>query len=129
MKKYILLWFPMVLIAIINGAARDLIYKPYTGELAAHQISTFTLIILFGFYIWFAVKKYSPASGKQSIYIGIIWLAMTLIFEFGFGIARNVPAEKLLGDYNILNGRLWVLIPIWVTIAPYIFYRAKIRGK
>jgi hypothetical protein len=119
----------MVLIAIINGAARDLMYKPYIVELAAHQISTFILIIFFGFYIWFAMNKYSPASGKQSIYIGIIWLAMTLLFEFGFGIARNVPAEKLLGDYNILNGRLWVLILICVTLTPYIFYKAKIREK
>ncbi|MGG9971825.1 hypothetical protein ACQ33O_08550 [Ferruginibacter sp. SUN002] len=123
MFKYFLCWFPMLLIAIFNGAFRDLWYKKYTGELLAHQISTISLIVLFAFYVHFIVKKLPPQSAVQSILIGLLWLLLTLCFEFGFGLARGNKISSLLADYNILKGRIWILIPIWTTIAPYIFYR------
>ena len=125
MLKYILLWFPMLLIAIMNGAIREYIFKKFMTELAAHQLSTATLIILFAVYIWFIMRQYPPYSGIMALGIGLIWVLMTLCFEFGFGRYRGNSWETLLHDYNLLKGRLWVLIPIWVLIAPYIFYTKK----
>ena len=123
MFRYFLCWFPMLLLAVINGTARDLWYKKYIGELPAHQVSTISLIILFGFYIWFVIHQFPPASGRQAIYIGLLWLTLTLVFEFGFGRMRGNSWEKLLADYNILQGRIWILILIWTTIAPYLFFK------
>jgi len=123
MLKYFLCWFPMLLIAVINGAGIDFWYKKYTGELPGHQISTNSLIVLFGFYIWLVINKLPPNSGQQAISIGLLWLMLTLLFEFGFGLMRGNSWTKLLGDYNILNGHIWILIPIWITIAPYMFYK------
>lgn len=128
MLKYILLWFPMLVIAVLNGTARDMVYTNYTGELAAHQISTVTLIILFGIYIWFVIKKFPPASSIHALYTGFLWLVMTLIFEFGFGFARGLPIEKLLNDYNLINGRIWVFIPVWVTISPVLLYKVLYKN-
>lgn len=125
MYKYILLWFPMLLIAIVNGALRDLWYKKYSGDLAAHQISTFTLILFFGLFIGLVFLKFPPSSSMQAILIGMVWLTMTLLFEFGFGRLRGNSWERLLQDYNIVKGRLWVFVPIFVMIAPYLFYRIK----
>jgi hypothetical protein len=76
----------MVLLAILNGAARDLWYKKYINELAAHQISTFSLIILIGIYSCLVVKWLPPNTIKQALTIGIVWSILTLAFEFGFGI-------------------------------------------
>ncbi len=123
MLKYFLAWFPMLLLAILNGTARDLWYKKYLGDLAAHQLSTVTLIILFGIYIKIIINNYAPASSTQAIYIGLLWLALTLAFEFGFGRMRGNSWPVLLEDYNILKGRVWIFIPLWVAIAPYVFYR------
>ena len=122
MLKYFLAWFPMLLLAILNGTARDLGYKKYLGDLTAHQFSTVTLIILFGIYIKIIINKYPPASSTQAIYTGLLWLALTLAFEFGFGRMRGNSWHVLLEDYNILKGRVWIFIPLWVAIAPYIFY-------
>jgi hypothetical protein len=127
--KYLIAWFPMLLIAIANGAARDLIYKRYVGDLTAHQISTFSLILLFAIYTWYIVSRYPPASGTEAILAGLLWMILTLAFEFGFGRARGNSWDKLLADYNLLKGRLWVLIPIWVAIAPYIFYKLTRYGQ
>jgi hypothetical protein len=113
----------MLIIAVLNGATRDLWYKKYTGELLGHQISTITLIILFGFFIWLVIYKLPPVSGQEAIFTGLLWLMLTLMFEFGFGLFRGNSWSKLLNDYNISKGRIWILIPIWTAIAPYIFYK------
>lgn len=123
MLKYFLLWLPMIFIAIINGTARDLWYKKYIGELVARQISTLSLLILLGIYIFFVIKKYPPQSGIQSLYLGLFWLVLTLGFEFGFGLFRGNSWTQLLDEYNIMKGHIWLLIPIWIILAPYVFFK------
>lgn len=123
MLKYFLFWFPMILIAVFNGTVRDLWYKKFTGDFTGHQISTISLIILFTIYIAVIIRLYPPASETQSIYIGFLWLLLTLTFEFGFGLYRGNSLSQLLGDYNIIKGRIWILIPIWVTLAPWILFK------
>ncbi len=123
MFKYFLAWFPMLLLAILNGTLREFVFKKYVSDLAAHQLSTVVLIILFAFYIGSTIYRFPPASSTQSILIGLMWVVLTLCFEFGFGRARGNSWFALLADYNVLKGRIWILIPVWVLIAPYIFYK------
>lgn len=125
MLKYVLLWFPMVVLAIINGTARDLWYKKHINDLSAHQISTVSLMILLGIYIFFVLKKYPPQSVTESLLIGLLWMTMTLAFEFGFGLYRGNSFAQLLEAYNITKGQLWLLIPVWIALAPYVFLRIE----
>jgi hypothetical protein len=124
MVKYILAWFPMVVIAIANGVLRESWYGKRFSELAAHQISSLTGIILFGVYIWLVVRFWRPASTGQAIAIGLLWLVMTIAFEFLFGhYVAGHSWQRLLHDYNLLAGRIWLLVLLWVAVAPYLFYR------
>jgi hypothetical protein len=125
MLTYILLWFPMLIIAIINGLIREFVFKKFTGDLNAHQLSTVTLIIFFAIYISLIIKRFPPVSTNMSILIGLVWVIMTLTFEFGFGRYRGNSWAALLHDYNLLKGRLWVLVPLWVLFAPYLFYASR----
>ncbi|GAA4334652.1 hypothetical protein [Flaviaesturariibacter amylovorans] len=127
MLTYLLLWFPMLLIAIVNGTLRDLGYKKWLGELPAHQFSTLTLIVFFAVYIRYVVHHFPPASETHALMLGLLWLVLTLAFEFGFGRYRGHSWNDLLADYNLLRGRLWVLIPVWVAIAPYLFFKLMQR--
>jgi hypothetical protein len=129
MLKYFLLWFPMLLIAIANGFFREAVIKKHVGELAAHQLSTLTLVILFAFYIGFVIYKFPPASANEALLVGILWLVLTLCFEFGFGRYRGHSWEHLLADYNIFKGHLWVFIPLWLMMAPYVFFRWLYQGS
>jgi len=113
----------MLLLAVLNGALRDLGYKKHVGDLTAHQISTVTLIILFAFYIGYIIHRFPPSSSIQAILIGTIWVVLTLSFEFSFGRYRGNSWSALFADYNILKGRIWILIPLWILIAPYLFYK------
>lgn len=124
MLRYILAWIPMVFIGIINGIAREVTYGKYLSELRAHQVSTLTGILLFSIYIWGLSYFFRFESLQQALTIGLIWLGLTVIFEFSFGhyVAKH-SWSLLLHDYNILAGRVWIIVLIWIAIAPMVFYR------
>ncbi|PLW79822.1 hypothetical protein C0585_05770 [Candidatus Woesearchaeota archaeon] len=112
-------WVLFAILAIINGTIRDTTYGKKIDELFAHQISTiiFSIVIILVTYIF--IKLTSPTS-YQSIWIGIAWVLMTIIFEFIFGhYVAGHTWERLLMDYNVLKGRVWLIILIITAIAPY----------
>jgi hypothetical protein len=124
MLKYAIAWLVMPVIGIINGTIREYGYKNALGELRAHQVSTITGIILFGFYIWALSLRWKIQSSAQAIAIGLMWLVMTVAFEFLFGhYVMKHPWSKLLYDYNVFEGRIWVLVLLWILVAPYVFYK------
>lgn len=129
-KKYFILWFPMIIIAIINGIIRQTVYKIYLDDLSAHQLSVFSAILLFGIYLWVVSGKWRIESSPQSYRIGIMWLVMTISFEFLFGhFVMGHTWELLLNDYNILDGRLWIVVLLWITLSPPLFYCLRTREK
>jgi hypothetical protein len=126
MWKYILAWVPMVLIAIANAFLRENVFAKRLSELQAHQVSTATGVLLFGIYIWVITRIWRPGSPGQAFIIGLIWLGLTVAFEFLFGrYVVGHPWSRLFHDYNLLAGRVWVMVLIWVTLAPYVFYRLQ----
>lgn len=114
----------MVFIAVVNGAIRGLTYGKFLRELRAHQVSSVSAIFLFGFYICFLSRSWRLESTAQTIVIGVIWLSLTTAFEFLFGhYVMGHSWDKLTHDYNVLEGRLWMLVLAWITIAPYVIYK------
>lgn len=124
MWKYTIAWIPMIFIAIANGLLREKVLAARLKELQAHQVSTISLILLFSLYIWALFTFWKPATARQALLIGVMWLLYTVIFEFLFGhyIAGH-SWSRLFHDYNILEGRIWVFVLIWITIAPYLIYK------
>ena len=128
MWTYVIAWIPMVFIAVANGVVRGAWYGKQVSELHAHQISTMSGLVLFGVYIWIVMRAWPPASPRQATSVGLTWLALTIAFEFLFG--RYVAGHhwsRLFHDYNLLAGRLWVCILLWIAVAPYVVFRLQRR--
>jgi hypothetical protein len=121
-----LAWIPMVFIAIANGVARDWGYKRYVTELRAHQISTLIGAVLFTIYTWALGRRWPLESSAQAFTIGAIWVVLTIAFEILFGhFVAKFTWRKLAMDYNLLKGRVWVLILLWLFVLPYAVYRFR----
>ena len=124
MWKYIIAWVPMVGIAIANGLLRENLFASRLSALQAHQVSSLTAVVLFGLYIGTIIRIWRPESSRQAVTIGLIWLGLTVGFEFLFGhYVVGHPWSRLFHDYYLFAGRVWVIVLIWVTSAPYLFYR------
>jgi hypothetical protein len=124
--RYLAAWLGLVVLAFFNAAIRQVAYATYVGELAAHQISTLTLCVLVGLYAWALGGIWRLKSPSQALGVGLMWMVLTIAFEFGFGhYVVGDSWDKLLRAYNILDGRVWGLFILWVALAPYVFYRTR----
>jgi hypothetical protein len=125
-RLYTLAWLGLLVIGFANGVIREFSYRRWVGELAAHQISTVTAIVLFGLAVWLLEGRRPLASNGQALVIGLIWLGLTVAFEFVFmHYVRGITWSRLLHDYNILEGRVWALVLLWVLLAPLVVHRIR----
>ncbi|WP_295418280.1 hypothetical protein [Sulfurovum sp.] len=119
-------WLGLVLLAIGNGALREKTYGIHVSELLAHQLSTLTGLVLFGIYIYFFTGIFRLESAKQALLIGLMWVIMTIVFEFVFGhYVMGHSWQRLLDDYNLLKGRVWIFILIATLFYPYLFFKIR----
>lgn len=124
--KGLLAWIPMVFIGILNGVIRQFGYGKYMAELRAHQLSSLTGVLLFTIYISILSLRWPFRSSRQAVSIGLTWLVLTVAFEFLFGhyVAKH-PWSRLLQDYDLFSGRLWLFVLVAVAIAPSVIYRIR----
>jgi hypothetical protein len=126
MIRYILAWVPMLLIAIANGALRQLTFAKVMTEPHAHQLSTVLGAACIGVFIWFVVRAWPPASGRQALFVGLMWVLLTVVFESFMGLVlQHRPLMQILHEYNLLAGRVWILFLVWLAVAPWVFFRLR----
>lgn len=114
-----LAWLGILLLAIINGALRQGVLIPRFGEQIGHILSTLLLSALVIAAAWVLVPWIGPPTSRDAWIVGLLWLVLTLAFEFlGGHYLFNAPWERLLVDYNLAQGRIWVLVLICTLVAP-----------
>jgi hypothetical protein len=107
-------WLVMLVAAFINGALRELLTVPYVGEPVGHVMSVFVLSGAIFVIAYLFVRSQRPLPSSTLFQVGLFWLVLSLLFEFGFfHYVKHEPWEKLLADYNIVRGRL--LSVVWLT--------------
>jgi hypothetical protein len=117
--KWTAAWVGAAGLGIANGVARDLMYKDRVGELAAHQISTGTLIAALAGYSGALERRWPIPTTRSASTIGGMWLSLTVVFEFVFG--HYVGGESWAGlvrSYDARKGRVWGLVPVSMAILP-----------
>lgn len=77
-------------------------------------------------YLYF--RRFADRVVGELVAIGLGWAAMTVLFEFGFGhYVMGTPWHVLVADYDLLAGRVWVLVPLSMAVFPLLFGRSLER--
>ena len=121
------IWLIILVLANLNGAARQIWLIPQVGEPVGRAVSTVALSALIFLVTWLTIGWIRPATTTEAMKIGGLWLALTLAFEFlvGHYVFRQ-PWATLVEDYDVTRGRIWVLVPVVVLLAP--LWAARVRG-
>ena len=78
-------WFVFLVIAFGVGAVREGLLRPRIGEPRVHVIGMLIAVALMMLVIYaFVGRLHEIPSISDLILIGVIWLIMTVAFEFGF---------------------------------------------
>lgn len=125
-QQYTLIWLGLPVIAVLNGAIREFFFTDLLGELFAHQLSSFTIVIFISAYVWIAEGRWRLSSAREAAAVGAVWLVQTLLFEFLFGhYVMGHSWASLLADYNVFAGRFWSIVLFWTAVSPLVIYKVR----
>src|SRR4029450_5643106 len=77
--RWIAAWLGATAVWGANAAVRELVYAARVGELAAHQISTATLLAAVTYYIWLVDQRWPVPTMRTALAIGGTWAALTIL--------------------------------------------------
>ena len=118
-------WLVLLAVAFANGFLRVAWLIPSTGDHTGHVISTLMLSAAIALLSWLTIGWIRPATERDALLVGAIWVTLTLAFEFlaGHYLFGN-PWSTLLADYNVFDGRIWVLVLATTGLSPLATARA-----
>lgn len=112
-------WFAILGVAFVNGGIRVAVLIPRFGDLPAHAISSVALSASILAAALLSIGWIGVAHSADALRAGGLWVVMTLAFEFLAGhYIFGSSWARLLEDYNIFAGRIWLLVVATTLLAP-----------
>lgn len=124
--KLLALWFAILLLAVANGGLREAVLLKSFDRSSAFITSGLLLMTCVLLVAILSIKWLGPMTLARCAYAGLLWLALTLAFEFGFGLLRGQSMATLLDAYRFRDGNIWPLVLVVVALAPAV--AALVRG-
>ena len=101
-------WLTEILISGFNYfVLMHLIYEPRWGELTAHQIGMSTRIVYIFILAYLLLRYAESYDTKDLVQIGVLWLGLTLVFEWGGSFAIRRPVHEIVAGWNVTKGYMW----------------------
>ena len=112
------IWLTLIAVESIHGVMRRLFLEPQLGDLRARQVSVFTGAVLIMLVFWFTLKWLGPQPVRRWWTFGLLWLALTLMFEIGLGRATGMSWDRILSDFDPSRGGLLALGMLVILVGP-----------
>ena len=115
--RALLAWLGILLAAFVNGGVRETVLVHRLGTSLALAVSGLLLALVV---LAVAFASIQWIGGRDRGWrIGALWLALTLLFEFGFGaLVQHKSWETMLRAYAFEGGNLWPLVLLALLVAP-----------
>ncbi|WP_245547780.1 hypothetical protein [Halovivax ruber] len=112
----------MAVAAVVNGGFREIVLVPRLGSYPAHVLSTLVLVVAIALisFLYFSRSAIS-FTRAELVLIGVVWVLLTTGFEFLVGYLEGTPVSTTLGQYNVLAGQVWILVPLTLLVSPLLF--------
>ena len=117
--RALLVWLGLLVLAFANGFLREIALVRLMSPTAAEAFSAMLLAFLIVSAAWLLVR-WTPRrySFKAWLGIGLLWLGLTAVLEFGvFYFLLGTPWQDLLADYDPRHG-YFGLIQLTALLAP-----------
>ena len=117
--KAIEIWAVILVCAMANGALREAILIPRFGLHTSLLLSGLLLCMCIVAVAFALVPRLGQTDRLVRTGIGVLWLGLTLAFEFGFGrLVEQRSWESLFEAYTFKDGNLWPLVLLVTLISP-----------
>ena len=112
------IWLTLIAVESIHGVMRRLFLEPHLGDLRARQVSVFTGAVLIMLVFWFTLKWLGPQPVRRWWTFGLLWLALTLMFEIGLDRATGMSWDRIVSDFDPRRGGLLAFGMLVILVGP-----------
>lgn len=125
--KASLAWLLIMLLAIANGIAREALLEPTMGPAIALPLSGILLALIILLASWLLVPWFGGARASTWFAIGVLWVVLTLLFEYLFGhFVAGMPWREISRVFDMVSGNLFLLALLSAALSPWL--AARFRG-
>ena len=110
LRRALHFWFLDFILAGINFGILSLVYEPMWGSLVAHQIDMITRMVYICILAYFLIRPIQEYRRVDLLHAGLLWLGLTLLWEWGGSLLIGRPVEDILVGWNIFAGYLWPFV-------------------
>lgn len=119
-------WCALLLLAFINGAAREAWLEHHFDEETAHVLGTLLLCVWILAAVWWLAPWLRIATERQALRTGLAWVALTLAAESLVGhYLLGQPWSALLDGADLKDGHIWPLVLIVTAVSPWLAWRGR----
>jgi hypothetical protein len=126
--RTVAVWLIIIALETVHGILRSACLAPLVGDFTARQIAVFSGSILILLIASLTVHWIRAETSQQLLLVGLIWVALTLLFEISLGrLILGLPWDRILEDYDLSRGGLLGLGLLFLLLAP--LWASRLRSK
>jgi Na+/melibiose symporter-like transporter len=120
-QKAVGAWLFLLVAAVLNTVIRTSFLSPQMGEQTSYVVSMLILMIAVLVCSWVLANRFlRHCTARDLLVIGLLWVALSASFELFFGhYVLGTPWSTLMQDYNLLSGRIWVVVLLTELVGPW----------
>ena len=116
------IWISFIPVAILNGGFRDYVLVKFLLDKCALAVSGIILSISILLVAKILLSRVKKLSRTDCLVISFVWILLTVLFEFGMGLATGSSVCELL---KASSGNLWLLVVVATGAAPFLALKSR----
>ena len=124
--KACVIWVLLLALAILNAVAREKLFVQWFEPRLVLLLSGVSLSVLIFLATLLSVRWLGARRAAQYWLVGVLWVIMTVLFEFLFGhFVAGHSWETLWQAYRFPSDNLWPVVLLVTLVSPYLAARIR----
>jgi hypothetical protein len=121
-----LIWLVIMFAESVHGTLRQAFLAPVIGDFPARRIAFFTGMLLIFLIAYIFIRWIRAATTASLFVVGLLWMILTALFEFGLGIfVLGYSRERMGEDYDVSRGGLMGFGLLYMVFVPWLAARLR----
>ena len=113
----------IILAETAHGWVRNVFFAPAIGDLRARQVGVLVGSLLILAIAWLTARWMDARTLRRQLFIGGVWVVLTVGFEIVLGRALGLGWDRILSDYNPARGGFMLAGLVVLFLAPWLTRR------
>lgn len=124
MLRALAIWALIILAESVQGGLRRVLASP-EAEFAVRQGSVLVGALVIFAITWFSLGWLRIRTAGGALAVGLLWVVLTIGFEFGLGRMLGYGWDRILSDYDLVHGGLMPIGLLAMALTPWLARRLR----